>query len=478
LSDFSTKTLAATRADGLGGRLLAMVNAKCLADKMGCRFGFTWNRRSIDDMQFHIVDSVDKVFAADFIERHWLGEKIDTARFGVLDGTRFTRSSLAADALQNGFQGWICDDFRILRSFRQGWFRAMLPANRSARSRHRTFGTFGFSEPVRATIAAAGKSRFSRPMAALHLRSGDIIHGNYRSELEFCDKVIPAPLAKAIVSKLASKGLATLVIGQDRATLDYLKSETGAFLADDFGASQFEDETLKAFFEMALMARCRQIHAGSSVFATISSVMGGIRVIRPRALFGNRGTATVILDELKARQSDYHPLEAAFGYQSAFVLTEHSTSPAQARRILEKAAALDPQNPAYALKMAAGYFRDRNYQGGEAVLKAFMLKEVDARAENPMRILQVLTRPSARGHIMAGDFELYLAAAKAGYPYAAACSAQILHAALGRTEAALAMAALSLKAEPANRLFQEIESAVRASATASDSSSVRQLAGG
>lgn len=464
------KTLAATRADGLGGRLLAMVNAKCLADKMGCRFGFTWNRGSIDDMQFHIVDSVDKVFAADFIEKYWLGEKIDTSRFGVLDGGRFSRSSLIVDARRNGYEGWICDSFRILRSFRQSWFRAMLPANRSARSRHRTFGTFGFSEPVRATIAAAAEIRLSRPMAALHLRSGDIVHGNYRSQLEFCDKVIPAPLAKAIVAKLASKGLATLVIGQDRATLDYLKSETGAFLADDFGASQFEDETLKAFFEMALMARCRQIHAGSSVFATIASVMGGIRVIRPKAVFGDRGTAMAILDELKARQSGYHPLEAAFGYQSAFVLMENSVGPAQARIILENAAKLDPLNPAYALKLAAGYFREQNYRDGEAVLKAFMLREVDVRAENSMRILEVLTSPSSRGHTMAGDFEFYFAAARAGYPYAAACSAHILHTALGRTDDALAMAALSLKAEPGNRLFRDIELAVRAANVANGGS--------
>ncbi|OBQ59373.1 hypothetical protein [Mesorhizobium erdmanii] len=466
------KTLAATRTDGLGGRLLAMVNAKCLADEMGCRFGFTWNRRSID-MQFHSVDPVDKVFAGDFIEKHWLGEKIDTARFAVLDATRFTRSSLVADGRRNGYEGWICNNFRILKSYRQGLFKAMLPAHRSARSRHRTFGTFGFSEPVRATIAAAGKPRFSRPMAALHLRSGDIVHGHYRSELEFCDKVIPAPLAKAIVMKLASRGLATLMIGQDRATLDYLKSETGAFVTDDFGASQFEDETFKAFFEMALMARCRQIHAGSSVFATIASVMGGIRVIRPKAVFGERGTATAILDELKARQSDYHPLEAAFGYQAAFVLTENSIAPARAREILEKAAALDPQNPAYALKLAAGYFRERNYREGEAVLKAFMLKEIDVLVEDSMRILQVLTHPSSRRQMMAGDFELYFAAGKAGHPYAAACSAHILRTAPGRIEDALAMATLSLEAEPTNRLFRDVELAVRTAAAANDSSLLR-----
>src|SRR5882757_9324313 len=104
LSDFSTKIFAATRADGLGGRLLAMVNAKSLADRMGCRFGFTWNGLSVERMEFHAVERVDKVFSADFVEKHWLGESVDATGFAILDGA-FTRDSLEADARRIGLRG-------------------------------------------------------------------------------------------------------------------------------------------------------------------------------------------------------------------------------------------------------------------------------------------------------------------------------------------------------------------------------------
>ena len=104
LTAFSTKTFAATRDDGLGGRLLAMVNAKSLADRMGCQFGFTWNSRSTKEMQFHIVDPVDKVLSAEFIERHWLGEEIDTTRFGILGAARVTRASLVSSSSKD--TGW------------------------------------------------------------------------------------------------------------------------------------------------------------------------------------------------------------------------------------------------------------------------------------------------------------------------------------------------------------------------------------
>jgi hypothetical protein len=461
LTDFSTKLFAATRTDGLGGRLMAVVNAKCLADKMGCRFGFTWNSQAITDMQFHFVDFVEKVFSPDFIDKYWLGEKIDAADFGILGRTKFTRSSLQADARRTDLRGWICNDFRVLKSFREGLVKSWLPGNAPARWRTETFRTLGFSAPVRAALDAADNCRFPRPMAALHLRSGDIVHGRFRSILVFGDKVIPSTLARAIVSKLSAKGLATLLVGQDRATLAYLKSETGALLADDFGANEFEDQTFRAFFEMALMARCRQIHAENSVFATISSVIGGIPLLKTKALFSRSAAAKIILEELKIHQSDYHPLEAAFGYQSAYRRLEDRITPAQARGIIEKAAGLDPENDVYPLKAATSYFREKDYASGEAILKSLMTRQFRTLAKVPLPMMQVLTGRMWRGHVMSGEFGLFFAAAKAGYPYAAACSAHILHAALGEVEPAQAMAALSLKADPANELFQQIGLGVR-----------------
>ena len=57
-------------------------------------------------------------------------------------------------------------------------------------------------------------------MAALHLRSGDIVHGPHRRRLVFADKVIPSTLAKAIVADLSSQGLTTLLIGQDAGLIE------------------------------------------------------------------------------------------------------------------------------------------------------------------------------------------------------------------------------------------------------------------
>ncbi|WP_204349247.1 hypothetical protein, partial [Klebsiella pneumoniae] len=55
--------------------------------------------------------------------------------------------------------------------------------------------SFDYSATVKEAIAAAGRSRLARPMAALHLRSGDIVHGKHRASLIFAGKVIPSTLA-------------------------------------------------------------------------------------------------------------------------------------------------------------------------------------------------------------------------------------------------------------------------------------------
>ncbi|MET2830406.1 hypothetical protein [Mesorhizobium shangrilense] len=445
--------IAATRTDGLGGRLLAMANAKSLADGLGCRFGFTWSEGAIQDNTFHIVDVVRKIFSDAFIEQYWLGERVDASRFGVLGQTIFTPRSLETTARQRNLEGWICDDFDVLKSFRADGAKTV--------RRSEALRGFGFSSNVTDAINAAGGVRFPGPMAALHLRSGDIVHGSYRTGLIFAGKVIPSTLAKAIVSELSARGLNTLLIGQDRETLEYLRSRTGALLISDLGVGEFEDRTLRDFFEMAVMARCQQIHAGSSIFATVASIMGDIPCLNSDALFSKARAAEIVLEELKAHERDYHPLEAAFGYQSAFLNLEDKISLAQTREILERALALDPENDIYVLKIVAAYFREGDFPSGEAVLKSLMSRQFQARAKIPLPAMRVLAEVVWDGkNAMSRNLGLFFAAAQAGHCHAMACSAYLLRES-GEPRQAHEMAARLVEAQPANPMFRKIKRWIR-----------------
>ncbi|WP_245489399.1 MULTISPECIES: hypothetical protein [unclassified Mesorhizobium] len=447
-TDPASTLIAATRIDGLGGRLLAMVNAKALADTFGYRFGFTWARRGAGEKKFHSVEAADRIFSPDFIERHWLGGKIKTSSFGILDEAALAGRSLGEVAKERKLRGWICDDFRILTHYR-GEPTQLVGQSATLRS-------FNYSTAVKEAIDSANESRFPGPTAALHLRSGDIVHGKYRTNLVFAGKVIPATLAKAIVSELSRLGMATLLIGQHRATLDYLKAETGAMLTSDFGADAFADETLKAFFEMTLMARCRQIYAGRSIYAEIASLMGDVPLMYPTTLHDAPRAAAIILNELKNHEADYDPREAAFGYQSAFLAIEQTAAPGQAREILEKARALDPDNDAYPLKMASAYFRERDYASGEAMLKSVVTRQFQARRKIPVTIMRLLGEMMSDRYPYAADFAFFHAAGEAGYPYAAACSAWILQQTATDRERALAMAQRTVNAAPADPILRKV----------------------
>lgn len=448
----SPPLIAATRTDGLGGRLVAMANAKSLADRLGYRFGFTWNSRRIKDQESHTVDLVRNIFSAEFIGKHWLGEKVRTADFDTLGDTDFTPSDLEA-AKRGGRRGWICNEFNALDFFRDGGDD---PIQRSE-----TLRAFGFAPAVRQALDAAAACRLPGPMAALHLRSGDIVHGVNRRRLIFADKVIPSTLAKAIVSELSSKGLTTLLVGQDRAMLDYLQAQTGALRTEDFGAGDFKDEALNTFFEMALMARCRQIHAGKSIYAVAASVMGDVPCVGPDALFGRSRAADIILEELRTNEADYHPREAAFGYQWTFLALEGETSPTQGRVLLKRARTLDPENDAYDLKVAAAYFRDGDYAAGDAVLKSRMMSQFRLRTKIPLPVMDIMTNPVGGWLVMERDFEVFFAAAKAGHPYAMACSAYVLLEALADHASAVDMADRLVRMEPGNPIFRRLRQRVR-----------------
>lgn len=204
------------------------------------------------------------------------------------------------------------------------------------------------------------------------------------------------------------------------------------------------------------MARCQQIHAGGSIYAAVASVMGDVPCVGASALFSKSRAAEIILEELRAHQSDYHPLEAAFGYQWTLLTLEDEISPARARELLAKAQVLDPRNDAYDLKMAAACFRDGDPASGEAILKSLMTSQSRTRSKIPLPMMDILTDRLGGRLTMEKDFEVFFAAAKAGHPYAMACSAYILLEVLGNRKSAVEMAARLVKTEPENSIFRRI----------------------
>jgi len=390
-----------------------------LAKRIGCRFGFTWNREPVTPTGFHTIDGVDRIFAASFISRYWLGETLDADAFPTLDFKVISRPVLKrAAASRRSIRGWRFVNLNSLSRFQDtpsfvDLFRQ--PGIDTAAA----FSRIDFSDAIRSATEAA-VIRGTRPVAAIHLRSGDIVHGPHR-KFKYVTKAIPSALTKALVTQLTADGCDVLLVGQDSATIEYLRRSTAAFAAEDFGSGEFAPGTLREFFELSLLARCRFLYAGRSQFAALATMMRGRPPDSMFDLMDWPTAAELILAELDLHEKEYHPLEAAFGYQWALSGLEPSLDPQITRRILERARALDPGNESYVLKLAATDFRAGRLAEGEALLRSLLENELAAHQNKlPLMSLGIFSAVYGKGPFLTEEeLNTVSASARAGCVYAA-----------------------------------------------------------
>lgn len=366
-----------------------------LAQRIGCRFGFTWNRKPVTRGGFHTIDGVERIFSADFISRHWLGETLDADAYPALDFEVISRAVLKQAASTSAILGWRLDRLNSLSRFKDT--RSFFDLFRqSGIDPAAAFSRIEFSDEIRQAIEAAVISA-TRPIAAIHLRSGDIVHGRHR-RFKYVTKVVPSTLTKALVSRLNSDGYDVLLVGQDSITLEYLKRCTAALTADDFGSRDFAPGTLREFFELSLLSRCTFLYAGNSQFAKLAALMRGRETDSPFDLMDWPMAAELVLAELDRHETDYHPLEAAFGYQWALSGLQPSLDAPLTRRIVERARALDPDNECYVLKLAATCFREGEFAEGEILLGSQLEHELaSSKNKQPLPSLAIFSSRYARG---------------------------------------------------------------------------------
>jgi tetratricopeptide (TPR) repeat protein len=455
----SDKLFVATRIDGLGGRLLAIVNAIFLANETGFRFGFTWNRSTFADKDFHSVDIASAVFDGPFLEKHYLGEKLDCIGFARLGDTPFSVSDLKAQS-EDGVRGWLCDSFEIVNQM-------VAETSVKARATAVAFRSIGFAEPIREAIRAAEAVAISPHSAAVHLRSGDIVHGRYRRRPFFTQKVIPSPLAKGMIRHLQERGTEVILFGEHVDTLNYVKSATGCRLVGELGAPSPDASMARALFEMVVMSRCTEIYAGTSMFAAMASTIGSSPICSPEDLLGRERLSRELLTELEENASAYHPREAAYAYLFAYArLTDEAGADGQ-EELLDRAHRLDPENDFYPLKKAVWRFEKGHYAEGETILSRLYRaddKESARTAASAIRFLKVRNWQGVFD--WEEDIPLFKAAAFAGMPHAAACCAIFLGAS-GDARAAIEMIERALAVEPRNPLFRLIAHKMRKAAPSS-----------
>lgn len=340
----SDGTILTAKFDGFGGRIGDILNGMRVAESLGARFRFYWPERDVAGIR-----AAHEVFDPDFLRDHLIHDP-ELASHPV--ARCFDRSHL--DHLRRGGTVWYqskhdecgkgkftpaAAGFRFPDLSTPGTAFARLPlAPRLARVRD----------------WAAGLPRFD---AAIHVRRGDIFAGDFRVGGGYADKIIPLPVLRILVERVAKDGGAVLLVGED---LDPVRSRLGDahrfHIPADYVYPGEPAQDLDDLRDFCMLARADRVIAGHSVFAFIPALIGGVTVELPTSLLTEDEEAEAILEFVR-RERGGRDLEVAVACENF----RHRFPARLTDGLREELAAIahesDPENPAHLLSVVATAIR-------------------------------------------------------------------------------------------------------------------------
>jgi hypothetical protein len=381
MSDFNMgPQFASIRRDGIGARLLVLLNAMALADFFGGDFAFDWpedgNTGSGD-----ALTTADQFFASPFLERHFrpgLADMVESAGPGIARGmtparAQKLRNGDAAPAQWNiaGFQ-----DLRQVLPLRDGIYRDL-------------FDRIEFTPRIREALDAAAAVPLSLKARAFHMRAGDVINSDLRFKGRFSRKVLPFPLAVELARAEGAAGNEVLVFGQDPEVLALIRDASGGRLAADLLPEHLRLARQAWFFEFALMARCNAIISGTfSCFSQAASWIGLAEKVDGYECMEALTVRDVILNEdtAAARVSD---LQKAQAYWSLYDVYSCELPEKDTTNALLHASTLDPDNGLYTLSRINEYARAGNNSRTRSALRQYLREQRGVSNDRPGGLARV-----------------------------------------------------------------------------------------
>lgn len=246
-------TILANRRDGLGQRLLAILNSIAVSDFFKYDFKFTWDV-GLEKDKHHAISSVDKIFSENFIKNNFHPKLVDNIPH-VRD---------MKDSANNG-----------------KWFECTQSINAAFAKKYnlslnykKAFEKIEFSEHILKAKLAAQEIEVDESTVAIQMRAGDIIYGEFRHHTSFYSKVILYPIVLEAIGNFLNVNKKIIIFGQDEGLInkivEFFEGEnifSSKMLMEGF---DFDNEQV-AFFDIFLMSRCKHIYAKESGFALISA---------------------------------------------------------------------------------------------------------------------------------------------------------------------------------------------------------------
>ncbi len=332
----------AKRTDGLGERLRAILNAFALSELYGARFGFYW-----DDDKFnkegHAIDSIEKVFSSNFIDAYHIDQDVaESAK--PLHKVLFSGSGV-----------FYCDQVVEEAVFesephRYGDFKAKLSES---------FWKIGFSESIELAINAAMRVKLPESCVAIHLRAGDVIYGGLRSNISSISKAISYPSVENLVNGFLEERGNVLLAGQDLAVISLLSQQAQVTSIERLHPESF-GRVESAIFDAIVMSRAESVYAGSSGFAVLSSIVGGIPLLNPERIVDQAEVCDLVVRSVTSTEisPDVPKEQVGFACKKALVLGFLVLERKDFDLLCDKGLSADPDNVVFPYMRVWRDFRD------------------------------------------------------------------------------------------------------------------------
>jgi tetratricopeptide (TPR) repeat protein len=402
--------VVACREDRLGARLCALLNGMRVAEALRVPFRFAWPPST--DAFAAEIDDVEAVLDRDFVR----ATRVDPAAYeAVLQEDALTspaaRSATFALHSRDG-RPWmlrIANAYGAIGPGALGTLSDALPARRiaDAQARLRRIGMADVVErlPLNAAVAAAIAAfaeGAARPVAALHLRRGDVLARGVAGDDKFLsERFAPCALFEGAARLYCGEDFSLRVFSEDAA----VRSRLVADLADLDAAAATPPAGLApiqaAAVDLLTMARSTVILGTRSAFSQTAALIGGAAFVDVNRALPLEAQALLLDRELRGPARD--PLETAATRRRAAIVahrlgvaTARGGAPAVAAAVGRRAADAYPDDAVFGLAH------------GVAALKARRPREALARCD---RLLAARPREvgalslAARAARQAGDLD-------------------------------------------------------------------------
>jgi hypothetical protein len=166
---------------------------------------------------------------------------------------------------------------------------------------------------------------------------------------------------------------------------------------------------------MMVIGRARSIYAGRSGFSRFAALKKGDQVGEVLSILGRLRYGSLTEEDLTRNEGLYHPLHEAFALWQGYSFSPESRPAAASRRLLARAAALDPENLLYPLSIIHLFLKERNDAAAERSLSD-LLSQYNTPVDLHHPVLKALLHKyPGLGYSRQAHFDEYKRAASNGF---------------------------------------------------------------